>query len=246
MSNEDSPTSDELPATQEGDLLTRGAIEAQLLSENVFTYSPEDRKLDEEKEKPLVDYPRRYGFSGDVAREVDTYEKMWEIAWKERFSGKIPGSWVDGNSAKSDLFELNRGDEHPSQDLFDAALSHPDGRVASLAVSLFGVTYDQAVDVLSRDMFEEDRDSIVSSLKLSKRDQKELLAKVRAQREAINSPIYSYECRIKESRLTEKKEIDGRVYGEGFGGIPQPVVKLAAKILGHDKDRGYKGPFRHT
>lgn len=131
-----------------------GVTEARLMAEGVFTYTPEDRAADESKRKHMVDYPRMYSMGSELGKEVDTYQRMWEIAWKERFSGLMPASWLNPDDARSSLFDLKRANEQPSANLLEAALNHPDAWVASLAVRLFGVTYDQAVDVLSRDMSE--------------------------------------------------------------------------------------------
>lgn len=88
--------------------------------------------------------------------------------------------------------------------------------------------------------------SIVESLKLGKKAQKELLAQVRAQREAVNSPMFRYETQAKERHLLEKKALEKEYYSDGFGILPAPVAKAATRLLRLDPNRRNDGPFRYT
>ncbi len=131
-------------------------FERSLFADGVYVYDPAAehanaegdiaRSADWYKNNPYWDEQRQDSLSRDV------FQKRWELAWKQHFSGQVPKDWEMWHAPMDDIEEAGRRGVQLSGTLVDAAVSHNHHVVTNKAGTLQDLNTHQLAIAFAREL----------------------------------------------------------------------------------------------
>lgn len=143
-------------------------FERSLFADGVYVYDPSTEHADAEsdiarsatwyRDNPYWDEQRtRDSLSRDV------FQKRWELAWKQHFSGQVPKDWEMWHAPMDNIGQAGERGLQLSGTLIDAAVSHDHHLVANKAGTLQDLNTHQLAIAFARKLPGWNIDQIVEA-----------------------------------------------------------------------------------
>jgi hypothetical protein len=136
---------------------TLSEFERSLFSEGVYVFEPTIDYADAEGEiASSADwYDNNPYWDDEQTRDSinrDVFQKRWELAWKQHFSGKVPKDWEMWHAPMDDIEEAGNRRIQLSSTLIDAAVSHDHHLVANKVGTLQDLNTHQLAIAFAREL----------------------------------------------------------------------------------------------
>lgn len=132
-------------------------FERGLFADGVYIFDPTAEHADAEgdiarsaewyKNNPYWDEQRT---TDSLSRDI--FQKRWELAWKQHFSGQVPKDWEMWHAPMDDIEEAGRRGLQLSGTLIDAAVSHDHHLVTNKAGTLQDLNTHQLAIAFAREL----------------------------------------------------------------------------------------------
>lgn len=147
----DSPDNDRLGSSDLSD------FERSLFADGVYIFDPaaEHDLAENDIARLAAWYGRNPYWNEQRTSESirgDIFEKRWDLAWKQHFSGQVPKDWRLWHGPMNDIEDASRGGIQLSGTLIDAAVSHTHHLVANIAGKLQSLNTHQLAVAFARDL----------------------------------------------------------------------------------------------